>query len=389
MSSSLSFRQWLPVIGITACIFLSNTSEFMPMGLLSIISEDLSITPARTGVVISVYAWVVAIASLPLMLAVCQMEMRKLLLALIGFFAFSQFFTAFSSGFYTLMAARVCVACCHAILWSIATPIGARLVPEEHRSKAIGLIVTGASLATIVGQPLGRTIALLVGWRMTFASIGTLALIVLAWLFAAIPAIHGEGKFSLADLPRMLSRKSLLGMFLLALLFSTAYFTSFSYFEPFLKDHVHLHPQKITIVLALFGIASLVGSAIFSFLYNRFPRMIFNGSILLLGACQLLIKPLAAFPAALVAVCLLWGICGMLFNVTSQSLTIRFAGATAAPIAMSIYSGIFNVGIGSGTMFGGILSAHGALPYIGVAGAILTALAAVYSIAVFQGALKE
>ena len=56
---------------------------------------------------------------------------------------------------------------------------------------------------------------------------------------------------------------------------------------------------------------------------------------------------------------------------------------------MSIYSGIFNVGIGSGTMFGGILSAHGALPYIGVAGAILTALAAIYSIAVFQGALKE
>ena len=125
---------------------------------------------------------------------------------------------------------------------------------------------------------------------MTFASIGTMALIVLAWLFAALPAIRGEGKFSLADLPRMLRRKSLLGMFLLALLFSTAYFTSFSYFEPFLKDHVHLHPQKITIVLALFGIASLAGSAIFSFLYNRFPRMIFNGSILLLGACQLLIK---------------------------------------------------------------------------------------------------
>ena len=152
----MTVRNWLPLIGMTASAFVFNTSEFMPIGLLSDIASDLRITEAHAGMLISIYAWVVALLSLPLMLMVCKMEFKKLLLSIIVLFIVSHVFSAMATGFWTLMLSRIGVACAHSIFWSIAAPMAVRTVPEEHKSLALGMIVTGTSVAMIVGLPLGR-----------------------------------------------------------------------------------------------------------------------------------------------------------------------------------------------------------------------------------------
>lgn len=177
-------KEFLPLICVTCAAFIFNTSEFMPIGLLTDIAADFKMTEAAAGRLISVYAWVVMLLSLPLMLLVCRMEMKKLMLATLTVFSSCQILSAVSSGFAGLMAARIGVACAHAVFWSIASPMAVRLVSAPFRSRALSLIVAGTSVAMILGLPFGRMIGLLVGWRMTFCGVGIFGFAVTACLAA-------------------------------------------------------------------------------------------------------------------------------------------------------------------------------------------------------------
>ena len=115
MQNKESFTRWLPLVGLTFAVFVFNTSEFMPIGLLTDIATDLNISEARAGLLISVYAWVVAIMSLPLMIMVSKMELKRLLLSIIALFVVSHVGSALAEGYYTLMLSRIGVACAHSI----------------------------------------------------------------------------------------------------------------------------------------------------------------------------------------------------------------------------------------------------------------------------------
>ena len=173
--SRIALREWMPVIVLMCCTFVFNTSEFIPIGLLSDIAADFGITEARAGLLITVYAWVVALVSLPLMLAVARMECRRLMLGVLGLFIASLLLTGLSSSYAMLMASRIGVACAHAVFWSIVSPLAVRVAPKGAQSAALGLIITGTSIAMIVGLPLGRVIGLYVGWRTTFFFIAAVA----------------------------------------------------------------------------------------------------------------------------------------------------------------------------------------------------------------------
>ena len=149
----MSAGQWLPLVGLTLSAFIFNTSEFMPIGLLTDIAVDLHVTEARAGMLISVYAWVVALLSLPLMLLVARMEYRRLLLVTLALFIVSHLLSAVAGSYAVLMASRIGVACSHAVFWSIASPLAVRIVPEKRRSLALSMIVTGTSVAMVVGMP--------------------------------------------------------------------------------------------------------------------------------------------------------------------------------------------------------------------------------------------
>ena len=164
----ITIRQWLPLIGLTCAAFIFNTSEFMPIGLLTDIAASFHISEAATGVMISVYAWGVMLLSLPLMVFASRFDLRRLLLAVIALFACGQFLSAVAPTFPILVLARLVVAAAHAIFWSIASVMAARLVDVEHGALALSMIATGSSIAQIFGLPLGRAIGLAVGWRMTF-----------------------------------------------------------------------------------------------------------------------------------------------------------------------------------------------------------------------------
>lgn len=374
----MSIKNWFQLIGMACAAFIFNTSEFIPIGLLSDIAQDFHKTEAETGMIISVYAWMVCLLSLPLMLLVSKMEMKKLLLWVMGCFIFFQAMSYASTSYYALMFSRIGVACTHAIFWSIASPIAVRIVSEKYKDIALSVIVTGTSVAMIFGLPLGRIIGLLIGWRMTFLCIGIFALLIFLYLLWDLPKVPSRGGFSVQKMPELIKNPLLISMYVLSLALATSYYTGYSYIEPFLKQVTGMSEELITLTLMIFGGAGIIGSLLFSKYYSRnpfrFTTLILSGVTL----CLLGIRPLDFSSFLTIGLCALWGLSVTAFNVALQAEIINNSPQEGTAVSMSIFSGIFNLGIGCGTLVGGAVCTYSSIENIGYVGGIIALFTLIY-----------
>ena len=378
MVTKMSFKNWLPLLGLTCAAFIFNTSEFIPIGLLSDIAEDFSTTEAHAGMLISVYAWIVMVLSLPLMLLVSKIELRKLMLCTIVMFMVCQLLSSFSTTYSMLMASRIGVACTHAIFWSIVSPLAVSIVPDYSRPLALSMIVTGTSIAMIFGLPLGRLIGLSIGWRTTFLYVGIIAFITAIYLMSCLPKVPNKDGFTLHNLPALLKNPLLIGLYILSLLVATSYYTGYSYIEPFLKQVAGLSDGLITTTLMIFGGAGIIGSFSFSRFYPKNSFRFMNTVLLGIAASLLLFRLSALLPATVIMLCAVWGMAVTAFNVALQAEIINHSPQNATSISMSIFSGIFNLGIGCGTLLGGYVCTYIAIDKIGYVGGAVAVMAFVY-----------
>ncbi len=374
----MDVRQWLPLCGIVLCVFVFNMSEFMPIGLLTSISTDLGISESQTGTIISLYAWAVAILSVPLMLILNRMQYRPMLLLFVGLFAVFQILSGLANDYYTLVAARLGVAVAHAVFWSIAAPLAVKVVEPRYRLAALSAVATGTSIAMIVGLPLGRVIGLALGWRMTFYSIAAVTMMTFVLLLAVFPKVQNPGTFSARKLPGLFRDRVLLGIYLLIALFVTGYYTGYSYIEPFLLDVVGMSPELVTLALTLFGFAGIGGSILFSKRYGKKKYLylfISPGGVLLVMA----LLDYIAFSTVLVFVaCAAWGFCGTMTTTAYQNEAILASPEDATPVAIAMFSGIFNVGIALGSIIGGFVVSVPGIETLGANGAFFVLLAVVF-----------
>ena len=302
----ITLKQWLPLVGLTCCAFVFNTSEFMPIGLLTDIAASFSLTEAQAGIMISVYAWGVMLLSLPLMVFASRFEFKRMLLGVLAVFSLGQFLSAVAPTYPILVCARLVVACAHAVFWSVASIMASRLVDTRHGALAISMIATGSSIAQIFGLPLGRAIGLAVGWRMTFAVVGGLSAIAVVYQAAVFPAMPAGERFTVKQLPELLKNPLLIALYAVTVFMATGYYASYSYIEPFLAQVAHVDAGAITMTLTAFGCSGLLGSWLFGRLFDghRFSFL----AITLSGVpvALLLMGPAASSLVTVLAVCALW-----------------------------------------------------------------------------------
>ena len=346
-------KQWMPLIGMTIAAFIFNTSEFMPIGLLTDIAQTFSITQTQAGIMITIYSWAVMLLSLPLMILASKYNYKKILLVTLFLFGLGQAISAISMNFPILIIGRLIVACAHAVFWSIASVIAVRLVNEDKREFAMSMIVTGTSVAMIAGLPLGRMIGLWIGWRITFLIVGIISIILLLFQTHYFPSLETTAAFSLNQLPTLLRNRQLITIYGISLLFASAYYTAYSYIEPFLSQVANLSNNTITLVLSLFGVAGIGGSILFSNFYNKNRKRFILASLFCLTLVLFLLKPSTASIITLLLICIVWGMSSTAFNVACQSETMLATNENTSSVAMSIFSGIFNLGIGLGSFIGG------------------------------------
>ena len=373
-------RQWLPLIGLTLCVFVFNMSEFMPIGLLSDISADFGISEAQTGMIISIYAWAVAILSLPLMLLLRRMQYRMMLLMCVGLFAAFQFLAGVANSYWMLVFARLGVAVAHSIFWSIASPLAVRVVAPELQKLALSMIAAGTSIAMIIGLPLGRVIGLALGWRMSFIVIALASVAILMLLVAVFPKVDNPGTFTLRRLPDIFRNRVLVGIYVMLAIYVTGYYTGYSYIEPFLAQTAGMSETMITVALTVFGLAGIGGSMLFTKVYDRTRYRFIAMALIGSAVCLALLLPSTVSMVCVLAVCTMWGFFATSFNISFQNETLRASPSDATAISMSLFSGIFNVGIAMGSIIGGAVTDHGSVDHIGFVGSAFVIVATVIAL---------
>lgn len=384
----MSTRELPPLVALTLSAFLLNTSEFVPIGLLTDIAGAFSLSESGAGAMISIYAWAVALLSLPLMLAASRVPPRVLIVSVLAVFCGGQVASALAPTFELLVASRLIVAAAHAVFWSVASPFAVRVAAPERSALAMSMIVTGTSVAMIFGLPLGRALGLALGWRMTFVCVGAAAAAALAGLIAFFPRLEAGKPFTLDRLPELARNRALMGLYLATILFATGYYTGYSYIEPFLQQVAAMPDALITAALTVFGVAGLVGSGLFARFFDAHRRPFLTATMLGMAAALLLLLPLAGVPAGPFAVCVIWGVSATAYNVAAQAEVIRTTSQAATPVAMSVFSGLFNVGIGTGSIVGGLVCDAAGPAGVGLVGGAVAAAGALYCL-VRLGSLLE
>lgn len=343
----------LPLYLLALAVFAMGTSEFMLAGLLPDIASELDVTVGTAGVLTSAFA-VGMIVGAPLVAALARdWPRRSSLLGFVLAFAAAHAVGAVTTSFPVLFATRVVAAFANAGFLAVALTAAATLVPPDRKGRALAVLLSGTTTATIAGVPGGSVLGTLLGWRAAFWAVAALCLPAALGILKGIPT--GRVKEEATGGPALraelaqLTRPRLILVMLLGALVNAATFASFTFLAPVVTDTAGLGEWWISVVLVLFGAGSFVGVAVAGRLSDRRPGPVIaaGGPLLLIGWPVLAV--LADEPVALFALVFVQG--ALSFALGSTLITrVLYEAAGAPTMAGSYATAALNVGAAAGPL---------------------------------------
>ena len=198
-------RSWLGVAAITASLFTFVTTEMMPVGLLTPMSSSLHVALGIAGLMVTLYGVSSGLGA-PFIVAWTRHVNRRLLLtALLAILAVGNLVTAAAPDFALVMAVRLVMGFANGAFWAIGVSMAIRLVPARHANRAASIALSGISIATVAGIPLGTFLAGISSWRTTFliwSGLSALVFLAVAVTIPSLPSDHAVSVREVFDLPR-------------------------------------------------------------------------------------------------------------------------------------------------------------------------------------------
>jgi len=353
-------QSMLALLALAVSAFAIGTTEFISVGLLPLIANDLRIPVTTAGLTVSLYALGATFGAPILTALTSSMSRKKLLLWIMIVFIIGNTVAALSTTIGILLVARVISAFSHGVFMSIGSTIAADLVPEDRRASAISIMFTGLTVATVTGVPFGTFIGQQLGWRTAFIAIVIIGVIALIANSILVPSNLRKGvKTSFRDQLKLVTNGRLLLLFIITALGYGGTFVVFTYLSPLLQDITGFKEGTVAVILLAYGIAIAIGNMIGGKLSNQNPIGALFYMFIVQAVVLFILMFTAPFKVAGLITILLMGLLAFM-NVPGLQVYVVILAERFVPSAVDVASAIniaaFNAGIAIGSFVGGIVT---------------------------------
>ena len=366
----------IALLALTISAFAIGTTEFVIVGLLPTIAQDLGVNLPSAGLLVSLYALGVAIGAPVLTALTGKVPRKTLLLTLMVLFTLGNLLAWKAPGYETLVIARILTGLAHGVFFSIGSTIATSLVPKEKAASAIAIMFTGLTVALVTGVPLGTFIGQHFGWRETFLAVSALGLVAFVGSLLYVPSTIKHSKpASLLQQVQVLGQPRLLLVYAMTAIGYGGSFIAFTYLAPILQQVSGLGANAVGLVMLVYGVSVAFGNIWGGKLADqRGPVAALKLIFLLLAAVLLLLTFTAPHPVLVVVTVLLWGAVAF-GNVAGLQVYVVRQAEHFTPRAVDVASGLniaaFNLGIAGGAWGGGLIVEHLGLVHTGWIGALV------------------
>lgn len=375
----------LALLALTISAFAIGTTEFVLVGLIPTIAEQLAISVPSAGLLVSIYALGVAIGAPVLTALTGKLARKKLLIALMVLFTIGNLLAWLSPNYQTLVIARLLTGLAHGVFFSIGSTIAASLVAKEKAASAIAIMFGGLTVALVTGVPLGTFIGQQFGWRETFLVVSAISVIALISSIILVPKdIPTRAVAGIREQLQVLTHPRLLLIYLITALGYGGVFTAFTFLAPMMQDLAGFSAPSVSWILLGYGVAVAIGNLWGGRLADKkgaVPALtfIFTALALLLLLLQFTVH--SSVPALLTV--LVMGVFAF-GNVPGLQVYVMQKAERYTPNAVDVASGLniaaFNIGIAVGSVIGGQTVQHIGLAQTPWVGAMIVALAVILTI---------
>ncbi|SDK95406.1 Predicted arabinose efflux permease, MFS family [Glycomyces sambucus] len=367
---------WPAVVAVTAGIFAIVTTEILPIGLLTEIGADFTISDGTAGLTMTMPGLLAAVAAPVATVATARVDRRIMLCAFILLLAVANFLAAAATGYWVLLASRVLVGITIGGFWSIGAGLAGRLVPPASVAKATAVIFASVPLGSVLGVPAGTFIGGIAGWRTAFVVLGVLSTAALVALLLTVPRLPAERPTRASELTGLLRTTGTRSALVLTFLVVTAHFGAYTYVTPFLEDVSGAGPGTVTTVLLVYGAAGMVGNFVCGATVSSYPRATFAAVAAAVAAATLLLPVLGRDLVGALALLILWGAAYGGVPVCSQTWFAK-AAPRSAEAASVLFTASFQATIALGALTGGLVVDHSAPATVMTLAGVTAALAVV------------
>lgn len=370
----------LALLALTLSAFAIGTTEFVIVGLIPSMANDLQVSLPSAGLLVSLYALGVAIGAPVLTALTGKWNRKSVLLGVMSLFVIGNLLAWQAPGYPTLVVARILTGLAHGVFFSIGSTIATGLVPKEKAASAIAIMFTGLTVALVTGVPLGTYIGQQFGWQSTFLIVALLGLIALLGSMLLVPRnLPQPPATKLVAQLKVLTQPRLLLVYAITALGYGGTFTAFTFLAPILEQVSGFSTHMISLIMLVYGGSVAVGNLWGGKLADKMGpikalTLIFTG----LAAILLVFNITAFNPLAAVATILIWGAFAF-GNVPGLQVYVVKLAERYTPDAVDVASGLniaaFNVGIALGAWGGGMIVAQAGLMHTPWVGALVVLVA--------------
>jgi len=362
----------IPVLSVlAAAVFAAITTEVLPVGLLPIISRDLGTSESRVGLLVSAYAVVVALGSIPLTAVMVRWPRKQVLSGLLVIYAISNALLAGTDQFSVALMARLVGGLAHAGFFSIVIAAAVAVVAPAKAGRAVAVVQAGNALALSVGIPLGTALGTAVGWRWAFAGAALLMMLLAVLTAIVLPTEQVAPMQAGVPVLTAVRGRALLVVAGLVIALTLGHYTLFTYVSPLLL-HAGIGINSVGVVLFGYGAGGLIGLVLAGIAVDRWLFGTVRAAITVTFACLLTLGLFHATAVVIIAVAV-WGCAFGSLPTLLQTIAIRAAPQTpdAGP---AVVNATFNVGIAGGALIGGRELLVAAPPVLALTAAALVAV---------------